>query len=63
MFENSLVFIFVGVAIIFTGYITKKFAFKPDNLVEEAAEEVIKIKTGHDVDLTPDSPEKKDVSE
>lgn len=31
---------------------------KPDNIVEEVAEEVIKDETGIKVDLTPSSPEK-----
>lgn len=31
-----------------------------DNPVEEVAEEVIKKQIGHDIDLTPNSPEKKD---
>lgn len=33
------------------------FKAKPDNVVEELCEEVIKQKTGWDIDLTPDSPE------
>lgn len=31
-----------------------------DNPIEEACEEIIKEKTGVDIDITPDSPEKKD---
>ena len=34
------------------------FKMKPDNPIEETAEEVIKKESGIDVDLTPDSPEK-----
>lgn len=34
--------------------------WKQDNVVEEACEEVIKQETGADVDLTPESPEKKE---
>ena len=30
-----------------------------DNVVEETAENIIKAKTGIDIDLTPESPEKK----
>jgi len=32
---------------------------KPDNMIEEMAEEVIKDQLGIDVDLTPSTPEKK----
>jgi hypothetical protein len=34
------------------------FNMKDDNPIEEAAEKVIQDKTGIDVDLTPNSPEK-----
>lgn len=34
------------------------YKMKDDNLLEEAAEEVIRVETGVDVDLTPGSPEK-----
>jgi len=30
---------------------------KPDNVIEELCEEVIKKQTGFDIDLSPDSPE------
>lgn len=41
-------------------FILKKYAtYQDDNPIEEAVEEVIKDETGADVDLTPDSPEKK----
>jgi len=33
------------------------YLYGPDNPVEELAEDVIKIETGIDVDLTPESPE------
>lgn len=32
--------------------------YKPDNIVEEIAEEIIEAKTGMDIDLSPGSPEK-----
>jgi hypothetical protein len=35
--------------------------YKDDNVVEEAVEKVIEKETGIDVDLTPASPEKKDM--
>lgn len=31
--------------------------YESDNIYEEIAEEIIKYKTGHDIDLTPFSPE------
>jgi hypothetical protein len=34
------------------------FKMKQDNPIEEKAEEIIKNKTGVDIDLTPQSPEK-----
>jgi hypothetical protein len=41
--------------------IASRFVFKKsDNIVEEIAEHIIKNKTGHDVDLSPDTPEKKE---
>lgn len=57
---NALLYIFIGIAIFLMAYVTQRFGFKQDNPVEEVAEEVIKAKTGLDVDLTPNSPEKKD---
>lgn len=37
--------------------ISSNYFLKEDNLIEEAAEEVIKEKTGFDIDLTPSSKE------
>jgi len=40
--------------------VASRFIFKKsDNVIEEIAEEIIKKKTGHDVDLSPDTPENK----
>lgn len=36
------------------------FKMPQDNIVEEICEEVIKKETGIDVDLSPETPEKKD---
>ena len=48
--------IVIGIAII--GGIASRFIFKKtDNVVEEIAEHIIKDKTGHDIDLSPDTPE------
>lgn len=38
--------------------INQKLGLPDDNLGEELIEAAIKIKTGLDIDLTPDSPEK-----
>jgi len=41
--------------------VASRFLFKKsDNIVEEVAEKVIKEKTGYDIDLSPDTPEKKE---
>jgi len=52
----------VGIAIVAGAVIVgvaSRFIFKKsDNVVEEIAEKVIKEKTGYDVDLSPDTPEK-----
>lgn len=37
------------------------FKLKKDNPIEEVAEEIIKDETGADIDLSPSTPEKKDV--
>jgi hypothetical protein len=41
--------------------VIKKYCpgYQDDNVIEEKVEDVIKDKTGCDVDLTPESPEKK----
>lgn len=50
--------IVVGIAIgVGVGY-RVLFKAKPDNVIEEFAEEIIKQETGIDIDLSPDSPEK-----
>ena len=40
-------------------YINTMMGLKDDNVIEETVEDVIKIETGIDVDLTPESVEKK----
>ena len=40
------------------GAINKKLGIQDDNPIEESVEEVIKVQTGLNVDLTPDTPEK-----
>ena len=39
--------------------LTSVYFLKDDNPVEESCEQVIKIATGNDIDLTENSPEKK----
>ena len=52
----------IGVMIIgfslLVGIASKKW-FKPDNIIEETAEKIIQEQTGFDIDLSPDTPEKK----
>ena len=58
LFEGgSLVLIIVAIAAVI-GFASSKW-LGDDNFIEESAEFVIKHHTGFDVDLTPDSPEKK----
>jgi hypothetical protein len=40
-------------------YINTMMGLKDDNVIEETVEDVIEIETGIDVDLTPESVEKK----
>lgn len=39
--------------------INRKLGLSDDNLMEEVMEDIIREETGQDVDLTPNSPEKK----
>lgn len=39
--------------------LNRKLGLSDDNLMEEVIEDVIREETGQDVDLTPDSPERK----
>lgn len=54
----SFVFGVISTTAIFSGYI-----FGDDNLYEEIVEAIDKITTGEDKDLTPDSPESKDLND
>ena len=38
-------------------YANKKFGLKDDNVAEELVEDIILIKTGVSIDLSPDTPE------
>jgi hypothetical protein len=38
--------------------INKQFGIQDDNPIEETVEEIIKVETGLNIDLTPDTPEK-----
>lgn len=55
--EASLIIIFSIVAICVVGGITSRYFFGNDNAIEEEAEEIIKEKTGVDIDLSPSTPE------
>lgn len=53
----------IGIAVVAGAIVVgvaSRFIFKKsDNIVEEVAEKVIKEKTGYDIDLSPDTPEKR----
>lgn len=42
------------------GLVSRHFLKKPDNPIEEIAEEFIRKESGVDIDLSPDSPETED---
>jgi len=51
-------FISLGIIIIVALFVyTSIYFFGPDNIFEEKTEEVIKEKTGLDIDLSPSTPE------
>ena len=54
----SVILVSVIVAIAATIGCLSYYISGPDNKVEEACEEIIKIETGSNIDLTPSSPEK-----
>lgn len=39
-------------------YVNRYFGFQDDNMVEESAEELLRMRTGIDIDLTPATQEK-----
>lgn len=39
--------------------LNQRFGLADDNFIEEISEDVLKAKTGIDLDFTPDTPEKK----
>lgn len=55
--RGLLILVGIMVACGSCSYLNKKFGLRDDNPFEEAIEEVVKDKTGLDVDLTPDSKE------
>ena len=54
--KNPWIMLIILVVALAIGFISIKF-LGSDNVVEEAAEEVIKAETGVDLDLSPDTPE------
>ncbi len=55
---KTTVFLLTGLFITFFFTSCSFFkSWKDDNIVEESAEEVLRMKTGLDVDFTPKSPE------
>lgn len=58
LYEGGLLVLIVIVSLCVVGGIASTFFLGHDNPVEETAEDIIKEKTGVDVDLTPSTPEK-----
>ena len=56
----KLILIAVVAAATIVGVASRFIFKKTDNIVEEVAEKIIKNKTGHDVDLSPDTPDPND---
>lgn len=58
MGKDKLFLLFVSVACVSScSYINSKMHLKDDNIIEEMAEELLKQKTGFDLDFTPESVE------
>lgn len=55
--KMSVLVVSIIVAIAAVIGFSSQFFYGPDNKIEEACEEAIKLETGADVDLSPDSPE------
>lgn len=55
---KNLLFLLIGITICGCSYFNHMLGMEDDNIVEEVAEEVIELKAGINIDLTPDSPEK-----
>ncbi len=61
MVGTILKYLLIPVCMLIFGFIYKKFPSVPqDNIVEQLVEEGIKKETGVDIDLSPNTPEKKD---
>lgn len=54
---KSFGFILVMAALSGCASLEKEVGLEPDNVIEEAAEAIIKMETGISVDLTPSTPE------
>jgi len=54
--------IYGGLVLLGLGGIASRWipGLKTDNVIEESVEEIIKAKTGVNIDLSPDTPEPKD---
>lgn len=59
LYDGGLIVLIVIVSICVVGGVASTFFWGNDNPIEETAEEIIKEKTGMDVDLTPSTPETK----
>ncbi len=54
----KLIGIIIVAAAVIAGVASRFIFKKSDNVIEEIAENIIKSKTGYDVDLSPDTPDK-----
>lgn len=55
----SIALVLIIVLVTSCKYLNKAFGMKDDNFLEEAVEDMIEVKTGIDIDLTPASEENK----
>lgn len=57
---SCILFILCVIGLCSCQYINKKLGLKNDNALEQGAEQVIKEKTGVDIDLTPEDVDSKE---
>ena len=56
LYYASIILIGVLIVALSVGYLSSRW-LGDDNEIEELAEDIIKMKTGMDIDITPNSPE------
>ena len=57
--RKCFLFAFASFALVSCESVFNMFGMEPDNSLEEFSEEVIRLNTGVDMDLTPMTPEKR----